>query len=384
MAGIEQFGRSGRLAGFVLSGFLAMGGTDALSAEFSSDEVALKTDVLADGLDHPWSVEVLPDGAYIVSERPGRLRIIRDGAISEPIEGLPDLFVGGQGGLLDIAIPSNFSQSRQFYFTASIPMTGGQGTALFSAVLSEDEAQLENVEKLFEMNKGTQTGHHFGSRIALADNGDIFLTLGERGDGERAQDLGDYAGAVIHLKADGTPYPAVEFTRGAMGLPGMWSKGHRNPQGIDIDPETGRIVVVEHGARGGDEINFPQQGKNYGWPVISYGRHYSGAKIGKGTEAEGYEQPYYYWDPSIAPGALAVYHGEMFPEWEGDFLVTALKFQLLSRLERGPDGAVQKEEHLFADAFGRLRDVKVAPDGAVLLLTDESDGELIRVSRQGD
>lgn len=369
------------LAGLVLAGVAVFSPADARSDVFETEKAKLATDVVADGLEHPWSVEVMPDGAYIVSERPGRLRIIRDGKISDALTGLPALFAGGQGGLLDIAIPDHFAEHRQLYFTASIPMPGGQGTALFSARLRKDERGIEDVKKLFQMNKGTETSHHFGSRVAFAPDGSIFLTLGERGNGERAQDLEDYAGAVIHLKPDGTPFPAHTFTNGKTGLPGIWSKGHRNPQGVAIDPGNGQLITVEHGARGGDEINLPQPGKNYGWPVISYGRHYSGAKIGLGQAADGYEQPLYYWDPSIAPGAIAVYRGAMFPEWDGDLLVAALKFQLVARLERDDDGQVVKEERIFDGAFGRLRDIKVAPDGALLLLTDEDDGALIRVTR---
>ncbi|MGV8939455.1 MAG: PQQ-dependent sugar dehydrogenase [Allorhizobium sp.] len=336
---------------------------------------------IATGLENPWSVEVLPDGAYIVTERPGRLRIIRDGQTGDPITGLPDLYTGGQGGLLDIALDPAFAKTRKLYFTASVPGKGGQGTALFSAVLSADEKQLTDVNRLFAMNRFTGTGQHFGSRIAIAADGSLYFGIGERGEMERAQDPQDHAGSILHINADGSIPAGNPFADGAGGLAEIWSIGHRNPQGIVIDPSTSQLLVVEHGARGGDEINAPEPGRNYGWPTISYGRHYSGSEIGMGKAAEGFEQPLYYWDPSIAPGAIQVYQGEMFPEWEGNLLVGALKYKLLARLERNDSGSVIHEERLFDGDYGRIRDIKVAPDGAILMLTDEENGALLRVSR---
>lgn len=336
---------------------------------------------VASGLEHPWSVEVMPDGAYIVTERPGRLRIVRDATLGEPIEGLPELFVGGQGGLLDVALSPDFAKSRRLYFTASVPGPGGQGTALFSARLSDDERRLEAVARLFAMNRFTGTTQHFGSRIAIAKDGSLFFGIGERGEMDRAQDPMDHAGSILHVGPDGKPARGNPYADGTKGLPEIWSIGHRNPQGIVIDPADGTLYTVEHGARGGDEINIPKAGGNYGWPVVSYGKHYSGAEIGIGQSAEGYELPIHYWDPSIAPGAIDVYRGAMFPEWDGDFLVAALKYQLLARIERDETGAVTGEERLFDGAYGRIRDVKVAPDGSVLLLTDEEDGQLLSVRR---
>lgn len=354
----------------------------AMAADrFSSKKAELDVTSVATGLEHPWSVEVLPDGAYIVTERPGRLRIVRDMELGEPIAGLPELFVGGQGGLLDVALSPDFSESRKLYFTASIPGDGGQGTALFAARLSDDEAKLENVERLFAMNRFTGTTQHFGSRIAIAGDGSLFFGIGERGEMDRAQDPQDHAGSILHVGPDGKPAAGNPFADGGKGLPEIWSIGHRNPQGIVIDPADGTLFTVEHGARGGDEINTPKAGSNYGWPIVSYGKHYSGAEIGIGQSAEGYELPVHYWDPSIAPGAIDVYRGAMFPEWDGDFLVAALKYELLARIERDESGAIVGEERLLAGEYGRLRDVKVAPDGSVLLLTDEEDGQLLRISR---
>lgn len=361
---------------------LVLAAAPAMAADrFSSKKAELEVTVLATGLEHPWSVEVLPDGAYIVTERPGRLRIVRDMKLGEPIAGLPELFVGSQGGLLDVALSPDFTESRKLYFTASIPGAGGQGTALFAARLSDDEAKLENVEKLFAMNRFTDTTQHFGSRIAIARDGSLFFGIGERGEMDRAQDPQDHAGSILHVGTDGKPAAGNPFADGGKGLPEIWSIGHRNPQGIVIDPADGTLFTVEHGARGGDEINAPKAGSNYGWPVVSYGKHYSGAEIGIGQSAEGYELPVHYWDPSIAPGAIDVYRGAMFPEWDGDFLVAALKYELLARIERDESGAIIGEERLIAGEYGRLRDVKVAPDGSVLLVTDEEDGQLLRVSR---
>jgi len=351
------------------------------TSKYRAGSVTLEAATIADGLEHPWSVEVLPDGAYIVTERPGRMRIIRDGEVGRPLGGLPRIAAVGQGGLLDVALSPDFAESRRLFFTAAVPGPGGQGTGVFSARLSQNERRLEDVRRIFLMNKLTGAGQHFGSRIAIAADGSLFFGIGDRGDDDRAQDLGDHAGKIMRINADGTPSSANPQ---GQPLPEVWSSGHRNPQGITIDPADGRLYTVEHGARGGDEINAPEAGNNYGWPVISYGKHYSGAEIGIGQSAEGYKQPLHYWDPSIAPGALAVYRGTMFPEWEGDFLVAALKYQLVARIERNDDGTIGSEERMLEGEYGRIRDVKVAPDGSILLVTDEENGQLLRITRGSD
>ncbi|MFT4182039.1 MAG: PQQ-dependent sugar dehydrogenase [Rhizobium sp.] len=347
----------------------------------TTQKVTVKVETIASGLDHPWAVEPLPDGAYLVTERPGNMRIIRDGKVSEPIAGVPDVHARGQGGLLDVALDPKFASNRAIFFTASISGDGGSGTAVFRAALSPDERRLSAVKRIFLMNRLSRGNIQYGARIAFAGDGSLFVSLGDRGEQDRAQDFQDDAGSIIHIKADGSIPADNPFRDGTRGRPEIWSKGHRNPQGIAFDPADGKLYTAEHGARGGDEINTPEAGKNYGWPVISYGRNYSGTKIGIGTEKKGMEQPIFYWDPSIAPGAIAVYRGRMFPEWNGDFLVTALKFQLLSRLERDGSGKVVERERLFEDDFGRLRDIVVAPDGALLITTDEDNGALLRVSR---
>jgi aldose sugar dehydrogenase len=349
-----------------------------------TQEVRVDVEVLASGLDFPWGAEVLPDGALIVTERSGALRLVRDGSVSEPVEGLPEITARGQGGLLDVALARDFADSRTLFLSYSTAGPNGLGTAIARARLSEDASSLSDVEEIFRMNRFTGTGRHFGSRIAVAEDGTLFFSIGDRGDPERAQDLGDHAGSVLRINPDGSVPEDNPFVNGG-GAPEIWSAGHRNSQGMDFDPQTGVLYAVEHGARGGDEVNRPQPGLNYGWPVISYGRHYSGGEIGIGTAAEGYEQPIHYWDPSIAPGGMAVYRGEMFPEWDGDLLVAALKYQLLVRLDLDAETReVIGEERMLKGDYGRIRDVIVAPDGAVLMLTDADNGMVLRMSRTPD
>ncbi|QGG91173.1 PQQ-dependent sugar dehydrogenase [Agrobacterium sp. MA01] len=377
---LNPFDRIARLCVPVLAISVATSALAEEPREIRAGDVTIEVTSIAEGLENPWSVEVMPDGAFIVTERPGRMRIIRDGEVGRPLGGLPRIAAVGQGGLLDLALSPDFAESRRLFFTAAAPGPGGQGTAVFSARLSANERRLEEVRRIFLMNKLTGAGQHFGSRIAVAADGSLFFGIGDRGEPDRAQDQADHAGKIIRINADGTPSSA---NPSGQLLPEVWSSGHRNPQGIVIDPADNRLYTVEHGARGGDEINAPEAGNNYGWPVISYGKHYSGAEIGIGQTADGYEQPLHYWDPSIAPGALAIYRGAMFPEWEGDFLVAALKYQLIARIERNDDGSIGKEERILQGDYGRIRDVKVAPDGSILLVTDEEDGQLLRLTRAG-
>ncbi len=346
-----------------------------------TQEVSVDVEVLATGLDHPWGVEVLPDGALLVTERSGALRLLRGGTVSPPISGLPQIAARGQGGLLDVALANDFADSRTLFLSYSTRSPDGLGTAIARARLSADAGALTDVQELFRMNRFSGGGRHFGSRIAVASDGTLFFTIGDRGEDDRAQDMTDHAGAVIRINPDGS-IPEDNPILGASAAPGIWSKGHRNPQGLDFDSKTGVLYAVEHGARGGDEINRPEPGLNYGWPVISYGRHYSGGEIGVGTAAEGFEQPVHYWDPSIAPGGMAVYRGDMFPEWDGDLLVAALKYQMLVRLDLDPEtGEVLAEERFLKGDYGRIRDVIVAPDGALLMVTDDDNGAVLRLSR---
>ncbi|MBY5756095.1 PQQ-dependent sugar dehydrogenase [Rhizobium leguminosarum] len=364
-------------AALVLFGAVSADAADTVNTQ----ELAVRVDKLAEGLEHPWAVEVLPDGAYLVTERPGRMRIVRDGKVSDPIDGVPKVSARGQGGLMDVALAPDFATSRKLYFTAAIANRQGSGTEAFSATLSTDEKTLDAVTPIFSMRRFTSGNIQYGSRIAISGDGTLFISVGDRGNRDRSQNWQDDAGSIIHISADGSIPAGNPFKDGGKALPEIWSKGHRNPQGIAFDAKDGKLYTVEHGARGGDEINQPEAGKNYGWPIISYGRNYSGSEIGEGTAKKGLEQPLHYWDPSIAPGALVVYRGAMFPEWDGNFLVAALKFQLLSRMQRDETGAFVGEERLFKGEYGRIRDVVVAPDGALLMVTDENNGALLRISR---
>ncbi len=357
----------------------------AQALELDAGGIAVEAEPVTQGLEHPWGLDFLPGGGAIVTERSGRLRLIAaDGSLSEPVAGVPKVLARGQGGLLDVAVAPHFSESGTIFFTFSEPGDGGAGTALARARLVQDggAARLDDLDVIFRMARKTGTSHHFGSRVVVMPDGTLMLTTGDRGHGDRAQDMQDSAGAVLRINADGSIPQDNPFPEGSNALPQIWSKGHRNVQGAIYDPLTKALLTVEHGAKGGDEVNRPEAGKNYGWPVITYGVNYSGETIGIGTEAPGYEQPLFYWDPSIAPSGLAVYDGDMFPEWRGDLLVGSLKFALLSRLDRDGQGKILEEQRFFEGEFGRIRDVNVAPDGSIWLLTDEDDGTVIRVSRK--
>jgi glucose/arabinose dehydrogenase len=355
----------------------------ALARDFKTETVTLSAETIADGLDHPWGLAFLPDGALLVTERGGTMRIVKDGKVSKPVANVPKVVVKGEGGLLDVALAPDFAKSGNIYFSYTEPRQNGTGTVMARArlVSNGDGAELENVSVLLSVKQSTKGSAHFGSRVLVAPDGKLFVTMGDQGTMKRSQDFRDEAGSILRINADGTIPADNPFADGKKALPQIWSKGHRNPQGAVWDPITDSLITVEHGARGGDEVNQPQAGKNYGWPVITYGVDYSGAKIGVGTQAKGYEQPLYYWDPSIAPSGLAVYEGSMFPEWKGDLLVGALKFEMLVRLDRDEKGAIKSEERMLKGEFGRVRDVRVASDGSIYLLTDEGDGKIIRLTR---
>lgn len=346
--------------------------------DLETREIRLKAEIIADDLHHPWGMAQLPDGSFLVTERRGRLIHLRAGERVE-IGNLPDIAAFGQGGLLDLALDPEFAENRRLFFTWSEAGAGGTSTALSAAILPAGSNRLEEVTTLFSMQPKTRSGHHYGSRIVISPDGKLFMTMGDRGDRDRAQDFNDHAGSVIRLNLDGSIPEDNPFLGKPGAMPELWSKGHRNPQGADWNPFRNELWTVEHGAQGGDEINRPQPGLNYGWPVISYGRHYSGAKIGVGTEAPGFEQPLYYWDPSIAPSDMAFYDHDLIAPWKGDLLVGALKYQMLVRLVL-ENGNIVAEERIASGRFGRIRDVDIFADGAVYLLTDEPDGQLIRLS----
>jgi len=332
------------------------------------------------GLAHPWGLAFLPEGKALVTERPGRLRLVDlDRGASVVVSGTPPVVASGQGGMLDVALHPEFASNRLVYLSFAAGYGGGAGTAVARGRLDDSGSQprLEGVEVIFRLNRPSGGGRHFGSRLVFDSAGYLFVTIGDRGEAERAQDPDDHAGSLLRLLDDGGVPPDNPFASGG-GAPEIWSFGHRNAQGMAFDHATGRLWLVEHGARGGDEINWPERGRNYGWPRISYGVDYSGAKIGEGTAAPGLEQPVFHWDPSIAPSGMAVVSGSLFPGWRGDVLVGALKDRMLVRLDVEGDRVVG-EERLFRGDFGRLRDVRIGPDGAIWLLTDAADGALIRI-----
>jgi glucose/arabinose dehydrogenase len=344
---------------------------------FESQHYTLRLVTVADGLENPWSLAWLPDGRMLVTEREGRLRIVTaDGKVSPPIEGLPEIADGGQGGLLDVIVDPNFETNRTIFFSFSEPGPGGKGTAVARAVLKGN--RLSELKILFRQVPKTGGGRHFGSRLVIARDGTLFVTVGERGERERAQDTTVNRGQVIRIDRDGGIPRDNPFVGGNDARPEIWSYGHRNPQGAALHPETGMLWIHEHGARGGDEINIPLAGRNYGWPVIAYGRHYSGGKIGEGTHKPGMEQPIYYWDPSIAPSGMTFYTGDKFPKWRGNLLVGALKYELVARLELD-NGSVRGEERLLTDLGERIRDVRQGPDGYVYLLSDSGNGRIMRL-----
>lgn len=349
----------------------------AANQAFNSSAGRLRASVVANGLEHPWGLAFLPDGGFLVTERDGALRRVGgDGRVSAPLKGVPAVVARGQGGLLDVAPHPDFARNGLVYLTYSEPGDGGQGTAAARGRFDGDG--LSNVEVIYRMKRKTRTNHHFGSRLAFAPDGKLFVTTGDRGEGGRSQDLSDTAGKVLRLEADGSIPADNPFVSRAGAAPEVWSYGHRNLQGAAIHPKTGALWTHEHGARGGDEVNAPKPGLNYGWPVITLGVDYSGAKIGEGKAKPGMEQPLHFWDPSIAPSGLAFCRGEVFAAWRDDLLVGSLKFGVLARLRFNGERFIA-EERLLDGLDQRIRDVRVGPDGFIYLLTDHSGGQLLRV-----
>lgn len=343
----------------------------------------LNPEVLVRDLDHPWGLTFIDSGRMLVTERPGRLRLVQpDGNIGPPIAGLPKVDAVGQGGLLDVAADSGFSRNRMIYFCYAEPAASGSGnsTALASARLSEDGTRLDRVKVIFSQRPKFNSEAHFGCRIVENTDGTLFLTLGDRFKRmQDAQTLDTHHGKVVRINKDGSVPKDNPFVGKSGALPEIWSYGHRNVQGATLGPD-GQLWTCEHGAQGGDEINRAQAGKNYGWPVISYGVHYGGAPVGEGkTAKEGMEQPVYYWTPSIAPSGISFLRSDRYGKaWQGSLFVAALKFQYLARLEL-QDGKVVKEEKLLQDLKQRIRNVREGSDGLLYVLTDDSKGQLIRL-----
>ncbi|MEM7598172.1 MAG: PQQ-dependent sugar dehydrogenase [Pseudomonadota bacterium] len=325
------------------------------------------------GLNAPWGFGFLPDGAILITERDGVLKRVQDGRVTE-VAGVGPVWAEGQGGFLDILVPRDFARSRTVFFTLSQPQSRQAGTAVARAQLSGDGTQLTDWQIIYEMDPGSRGGRHFGSRLVEARDGTLFLTVGDRGDRPSAQDLSVENGSVLRITRDGQIPADNPFMRNARAQPEIWSYGHRNPQGAALDLD-GNLWVVEHGARGGDEVNRVKRGANYGWPVISYGTHYSGFKIGEGTEKDGMEQPAYYWDPSMAPSGMMIYSGALWPQWRGSIFVGSLKHDYISRLSGSP----LKQEQLQSEETFRVRDVREGPGGAIWFLS-VGDGVLYRIT----
>lgn len=349
-------------------------------APIIDDPVQPEMTVITEGLEFPWGMDQLPDGSWLVTERPGRMRLVgADGTLSEPIAGVPEVYAEGQGGLLDVVVADDFDQTRQIWFSFSEPREEGKNaTAVAMARLSEDGAQLEDVKVIFQQQPAWASDLHFGSRLVFAE-GELFVTLGERSVPEArdlAQDVSTTLGKVVRITPEGGAAQGNPTIEGA--LPEIWSYGHRNPQAAALDG-SGKLWVIEHGPRGGDELNQPKPGLNYGWPVITYGQEYSGRPIGERlTQKDGMEQPAYYWDPVIAPSGMVFYQGDLFPDWKDSILVGGLAGMALVRLTL--DGETVTGEARYLQGEARIRDVDEAADGAVMILTDSPEGALIRLT----
>jgi len=346
----------------------------------STGDIAVET--AAKGLDHPWALAFLPDGRLLVTERPGRMRVVgKDGKLSPALAGVPKVFASSQGGLHDVVLDRSFAENHTIYFCYAEPTGGGARTAMARARLADEAApRLDDVRVIFRQEGPLSSGGHFGCRIVQTPDDNLFLTLGEHFTGrDQAQSLGNHLGKIIRIRPDGSVPPDNPFVGRADAKPEIWSYGHRNPQGLALHPATGKLWEHEHGPRGGDEINIIEKGKNYGWPVIGYGIDYSGAKIHASTHKQGMEQPVWYWVPSIAPSGMAFSTGSLFPAWRNNLLVGALAAQILVRLELDGEKIV-REERLLHELRERIRDVRQGPDGAVWLATDSTSGRILRLT----
>ena len=370
--------RAVRLLVLVL-GLLAL--RPAAAQPIQSAEHSFRVVTVTQGLDQPWGLAFLPDGRMLVTEKPGRLRIVRERKLEpKPVAGVPQVVVHGQGGLMDVALHPRFSKSGWVYLSYAAGGADGVGTEVARGKLAGE--RLENVEVIFRQQPKGNTGRHFGSRLVFDRSGYLYITLGDRGEMERAQKPGDHAGSVIRLHDDGRVPADNPFAGKAGWKPEKYTLGNRNMQGAALHPQTGALWTHEHGPQGGDEVNVIRAGVNYGWPVITYGVEYGiGTKIGEGTAKPGMAQPIHYWVPSIAPSGMAFYTGSRFPRWQGDLFVGALRDQMLVRLRLDGERVVH-EERLLRGVLGRIRDVRDGPDGYLYLLTDASNGVIARLEPQ--
>lgn len=345
-------------------------------------ETAYEVVVVAKGLDKPWAVEPLPNGDLLITEKPGQMRIVSaSGQVGKPLTGLPAIEAGGQGGLLDVALSPNFASDRTIYWSFTEPRKGGNGTAVARGVLSKDNSKVEQARTILSTKPTYNNNMHYGSRLTFGQDGMLYVTMGERSDLEtrpQAQDMNSHLGKILRITTEGKPAPGNPFLNQAGSLPEIWTVGHRNVQSAAMD-ENGNFWIVEMGPKGGDELNLIEKGKNYGWPLVTFGEEYSGKAVPNAvTTKAGYVDPVYYWDPVIAPSGAQVYTGSAFPEWKGNLFVGGLKDQLLVRLKL-ENNKVTGEEHLLTDRDQRIRDVRQGPDGALYVVTDQSNGELWKI-----
>ncbi|HYI31032.1 MAG TPA: PQQ-dependent sugar dehydrogenase [Bradyrhizobium sp.] len=362
--------------------FLIVTSTRGENTSFASSAGQLEVQTMASGLAHPWSLAFLPDGRMLVTERPGRMRIVTlEGQISPPLKGVPEVMASGQGGLLDVVTDKAYAQNKTIYFCyAERSGSGGGRTAVARAKLNDGLGKLDDVKVIFRQEGPLSSGNHYGCRIAQAGDGNLFITLGDHFSyRDEAQNLGNHLGKLIRIAPDGSVPSDNPFVGRDGAKPEIWSYGHRNEQGLAINPANGDLWESEHGPRGGDEINIVGKGKNYGWPLIGYGLDYSGAKIHDSAAKDGMEQPLKYWVPSIAPSGLAFYNAKLFPKWTGSLFTGALAGKMLVRLQLNGH-TVTSEERLLPNLNERIRDVRQGPDGALWLLTDSSAGRILRVS----
>jgi glucose/arabinose dehydrogenase len=382
------------------AGLVVLGLSPANAQTFHSAAGDLVVQTVASGLSHPWAIAFLPDGRLLVTERPGRIRIVgADGKLSPPLAGVPKVMASGQGGLHDVILDRNYAQNHTIYFCYAEPADGGGRTALARARLIDEGApRLDDVRVIFHQDGPLSSGNHFGCRIVQTPDDNLFMTAGEHfTTRDQAQNLGNHLGKIIRIRPDGSVPPDNPFvgkaldvrspdtrpepgsTARAAAKPEIWSYGHRNPQGLALHPTTGKLWEHEHGPRGGDEVNIIDKGKNYGWPVIGYGIDYNGARIHESTHKQGMEQPIWYWVPSIAPSGMAFTPDSVIPAWRNSLFVGALAGEALVRLEL--DGEkIAKEERLLQPLHERIRDVRQGPDGALWLATDNSAGRILRVA----
>jgi glucose/arabinose dehydrogenase len=360
---------------------LAAAAMPSVTRSQAASPAAIAPARIASGLEHPWSLAFLPDGTMLVTERPGRLRrVFPDGRLSAPITGVPEVAARGQGGLLDVVLGPGFATDRSVFLSFSQPTKDGARTAVARGTLSADGSLLRDVSVIFAQKHASSGGNHFGSRLAFARDGNLFVTTGDRwSESERAQTLDNHFGKILRIRPDGGVPTDNPFVNREGALPEIHSYGHRNVQGAALHPDTGVLWSHEHGPQGGDEVNVEKAGANYGWPVITYGKQYvTGFRIGEGTERADVAPPVLQWTPSIAPSGMAFLAGDRYPGWRGNLFVGALKFRMLVRLEL--DGArVAREERLLTDFSERIRDVRQGPDGLLYLLTDADDGQLVRL-----